>query len=325
MSELDGLTVLVHTAEGEIYIPSVLDGLAIETFRKGQPGKLSFKAVQDEPLKIAEGCIVQVKRGGKRLFQGVVFARELDKDDIISVVCYDQLRYLKNRHVYSAVGEKASDIIKQLAEDFQLECGNIADTGYVIPRFRAGDGTLFDTMQTALDITTQATGELFVLYDDCGKLCVKNIADMAVDILVDGETAGNFAYKSDIDRDTYNRVKLYFDNKETGLREVWEAEDSDTISRWGLLQLTESVNPKKATSLPDKAQALLKKHNRVRQTLTIRDAFGDDRVRGGSSLYVSLRIDGKDVRMRMLAESVRHTFANGEHFMDLSLRGGVFE
>jgi hypothetical protein len=322
---LNELLVLVHTADKKIYIPAVLDGMALETHRKGQPGKLTFKAIQDELLTMEEGSIVQVKRGDMNIFQGVVFSRSLDKDNIVSVVAYDQLRYLKNKHVYSAVGKKASEIIRQLAEDFSLTCGEIADTEYVIPRFRAGEQTLFDMMQTAIDITTEAQKKLFILYDDYGKLMLKNMEDMRVDILIDAETAEDFSYKSDIDKDTYNRIKLYFDNKETGQRDVWLVQDSDTMSKWGVLQLTQSVNPKKATSLPDKAQAMLKRYNRVRKTLSIQNALGDDRVRGGSSLYVNLLIDKQQVTMKMLVESVCHKYANGEHFMDLTLRGGMFE
>ena len=322
---MNDLTVLIHTADGKIYIPSVLDGMVIETFRKGQPGKLTFKAVQDELLTIAEGNIVQVKRGDTGIFQGIIFSRALDKDNVISIVAYDQLRYLKNKHVYSAVGKKASEIITQLAADFQLTVGEIADTEYIIPRFRAGDQTLFDMMQTALDITTQAQSKLFILYDDYGKLTVKNMENMRIDILIDSETAENFAFKSDIDKDTYNRIKLYFDNKDTGLREVWQVEDTATMSRWGILQLTESVNPKKATSLPDKAQAMLKKYNRVRQSLSIRNALGDDRVRGGSVIFIDLLIYKQHVQMKMLVEAARHTYSNNEHMMDLTLRGGVFE
>ena len=79
---MNELLVLVHTADNKIYIPAVLDGMTIETSRKGQPGKLSFKAVQDDLLTIAEGNIVQVKRGDTGILQGIVFSRALDKDNI---------------------------------------------------------------------------------------------------------------------------------------------------------------------------------------------------------------------------------------------------
>lgn len=319
------IAVLIHTADNHCYIPAVLDDLSIEWARKGSPGKLTFRAVQDELLSFEEGAVVQVKRGDAGIFQGIVFSRRLDKDGLVFVTAYDQLRYLKNKMVYNAVGKKASEIIRELAEDFGLTCGEMEDTGYVIPRFRAGEQTLFDLMQTAIDMTTQNQQKLFVLYDDYGKLTVKNMEDMAVDILIDAETAENFQYASTIDRDTYNRIKLYFDNKDTEKREVWIAEDSANIGKWGLLQMTQSVNPSKAVNLSEKAQAMLKRYNRARQSLSIRGALGDDRVRGGSTLWLSLHIDGKDYQMRVLVERVKHTYKDNEHFMDLTLRGGVFE
>ncbi len=319
------MTVLIHTADNHCYIPAVLEGLSIEWSRKGAPGKLTFRAVQDELLTMEEGAVVQVKRGDTGIFQGIVFSRRLDKNNIVSVTAYDQLRYLKNKMVYNAVGKKASEIIKELADDFGLTCGELEDTGYIIPRFRAGEQTLLDLMQTAIDITTQNQQKLFILYDDYGKLTVKNMENMAVNILIDAETAENFQFSSTIDRDTYNRIKLYFDNKDTQKRECWIAEDSRNIGKWGLLQMTQSVNPSKAVNLSEKAQAMLKRYNRVRQSLSIRNALGDDRVRGGSTLWLSLHIDGKEYQMRALVERVKHTYKDNEHFMDLTIRGGVFE
>lgn len=321
----DDIYVLVHTKDNKCYAPAVLDGLSIEWRRKGQPGKLTFKAVQDELLTLEEGAIVQVKRGDTGIFQGIVFSRKLDKDNVISVTCYDQLRYLKNKKVYSAVGKKASEIIKELADDFGIRCGTLADTGYVIPKFRAGDQTLFDLMQTALDMTTKSAGRIFVLYDQYGALTITKMEDLFVPILIDAETAGNFNFGSTIDKDTYNRIKLYYDNKDTGKRDVWIQEDSESIKRWGLLEKAESVNPEAAVNPADKAGVMLKKYNRVRRSLSIKNAFGDDRVRGGSSILVRLHIDGQDVDMKMLVEAVRHRYGGGEHFMELDLRGGMFE
>lgn len=316
--------LLVHKANNICCMPAVLDGLTIETHRKGQPGKLQFRSIQDEALTIEEGDIVQWKLGDTGIFQGIVFSRQLDRDGILSVTAYDQLRYLKNKQIYSSVGKTATEIIRELAADFQLTYGDLADTGYVIPRLRAGEQTLFDLMQTALDITTENTGSLYVLYDDCGKLTLKHQDDMQVDILIDGETAQNYTFRSDIDRDTYNQIVLYHDNKDTQKRELWIDQDSDNMKKWGTLRLTQSVNPDKPINLVELVKSKLKYHNRIRKSLTIRGAIGDDRIRGGSSLWLSLPIDNQQVQMRILVESVQHTYANHEHWMDLTLRGGEY-
>ena len=101
------------------------------------------------------------------------------------------------------------------------------------------------------------------------------------------------------------------------------SKDSANIKRWGVLQLTESVNPKKAINFGQMADTKLKLHNRVKRTLRIRNAFGDLRVRGGSMLYVNLKLDDMTITKQLIVESVRHTLTNGLHTMELTLKGDV--
>ena len=65
-------------------------------------------------------------------------------------------------------------------------------------------------------------------------------------------------------------------------------------------------------------------YNKKTRTLEIKNAIGDVRVRGGSLIIV--RLDLGDVKLEnfMLVEKAKHTFKNGEHFMDLTLTGQNF-
>lgn len=337
---LDQTALFIQNAD-HVFQPCVLDGVTWETERKGAPGKLTFKVVKDETLDFTEGNLVKFGHNGKEVFKGYIFTKKRNKDGIISVTAYDQLRYLKNKDIYNIVGIKASDLIKQIAEDFKLTLGEIEDTKYVIAKMRASNETLMDIIQKALDHTLAysepdpQTGlkKLYVLYDEYGKLMLKDIASMQLDILIDAETAEDFDYQSSIDKDVYNRIKLYHDNKKTGKREVYLSLDSGNIARWGTLQLCESVNPKQCTNPAAKADTLLKLHNRVRRALSIKNALGDDRVRGGSMIYVRLNLgdmelggtaeDGQMTVQPMLVESAKHKFTNNQHTMDLQLRGDV--
>ncbi len=306
--------------------PAVLDGITWETTRKGAPGKLTFQVVKDSLLDFQEGNPVRMWHGNVAVFKGFVFTKKRNKDDVITVTAYDQLRYLKNKDIYPIVNETASSVIKNLAADFQLVLGDIVDTKYVIPKYRGSNEAVIDIIQSALDLTMESTKEIFVFYDEFGKLMLKNIDDMHVDILIDAETAEDFDYESSIDKDTYNRIKLYYDDKEEGRRKVWMPYDSNTIAKWGVLQMTESVNPKKALNYQEKADALLKLHNRVRRSLSVSNAAGDNRVRAGAGVMVNLNlgdisIDGK----WMMVESAKHKYSNNQHCMDLTLRGGVIE
>ena len=63
-------------------------------------------------------------------------------------------------------------------------------------------------------------------------------------------------------------------------------------------------------------------YNRKTRKLQIKNALGDIRVRGGSSVIVQLDLGDLKVQNFMIVEKVKHTFKNGEHFMDLTLIGG---
>lgn len=325
-----------------VFQPCVLDDVTWETERKGAPGKLTFKVVKDAALDFAEGNIVKLLHNEKNLFMGYVFTKKRAKDNVITVTAYDQLRYLKNKDSYEFVNTTASDIIQKLAKDFRLKVGAIEDTKYVIPRLRGSNETLFDMMQTALDQTMLYTPpdpetnmrKLFVLYDAFGELTLQSLDNTRVDLLIDAETAENFSYESTIDKNTSNKIKLYYDNKETGRRETYYALDSANIARWGVLQTTESINPKQTKNPVDKVNTMLTLSNRVHRALSVSNALGDDRVRAGSIVYVHLNLgditlgsdadaDGKMKVVPMLVESAKHNFTNNQHTMDLKLRGNV--
>ena len=70
-----------------------------------------------------------------------------------------------------------------------------------------------------------------------------------------------------------------------------------------------------------KADALLKLYNRKFKTLTIKNVFGDVRVRAGVSIVVTLDLGDIKVSNYMLVEKVKHTFNNQEHLMNLTVRG----
>lgn len=133
----------------------------------------------------------------------------------------------------------AAAVIRMIAEDFQLNVGALADTGYTIASRVEDNKTLFDIVQTALDETLKATSQMYVLYDDVGKLTLKNIGDMKLGLLVDNETAGDFDYKTSIASQTYDKVKLSYENKDTGKREIFIAQDGSSINQWGVLQYYE--------------------------------------------------------------------------------------
>ena len=306
----------------ELYIPITEEGIVWKTERKGVPGQLDFKILDDGEIKIEEGNAVSFKVNGEKVFYGFVFTLKRDKDKLISVTCYDQLRYLKNKDTYVYNNKTAGEIIKMIAEDFEMNCGDIEDTGYKIPSRVEDNTTLFDMIQNALDLTLENKKEMYVLYDEFGKLTLKNISSMTLDILIDEETAENCDYTSSIDSNTYNKIKLTFDNDKTGKRDIYISQDGDNINRWGILQYFETI--KEGENGKAKADALLSLYNQKTKSLSISNAFGDVRVRAGSMIVVKLDLGDVKLNNFMVVEKCKHEFKNDEHFMDLNLRGGIF-
>lgn len=305
-----------------VYLPDVAEGVKLTLERKGTPGRLEFKVIKDDILKFTEGDPVKLTVNGTPMFYGFVFKKSRDKENTVDVTVYDQLRYLKNKDTITEEGLKASDLLKRIASDFGMRLGTVEDTGYTLETIVEENQTLFDMIQNALDETLTNTGQLYCLYDDVGKLTLKNINSMKLNLLIDKETGENFSYESSIDEQTYNRVKLAYNNDKTGKRELYIAQDSETMNQWGVLQYFEEVQTQ--TGAPAKANALLKLYDQKTRKLTVKNAFGDVRVKAGCAVVVSLDLGDISVNNYMVVNKVIHTFADNQHTMELDLIGGEF-
>ncbi|WP_313524805.1 XkdQ/YqbQ family protein [Anaerotignum sp.] len=302
------------------YIPVVVGEVQWSTERAGAPGKLTFEVVKDEILNFQEGNAVHLYVDEVPIFYGFVFQKKRSKGETISVTAYDQLRYLKNKDSYLFVGKTASQFISMVAEDFLLKTGEIADTQYVIEKGILDNKTLFDMFQELLDTTLTNTKKLYVLYDDFGKLTLKNIEDMKLNIILDNESAEDFDYTSSIDGETYNQIKIAYDNEKSGIRDTYISKDSANIKRWGVLQYYEKA--KSEVGLQQKANALLDLYNRKTRQLNIQNAIGSIKVRAGCSVGLTLALGDINVNHFFICEKVTHTFKADMHLMNLVLRGG---
>jgi hypothetical protein len=304
-----------------IYKPIIEGDIKWDTERKGQPGKLTFSVVSDGIINFQEGNAVMFKVDGVKLFYGFVFKKERDKEKNIKVTAYDQLRYMKNKDTYVYKNKTAGELIQMIAADFNLQTGTLDDTGFKIASRVEDNKSLMEMIQNALDLTLQNKNQMFVLYDDFGKLALKNIESMKLNLIIDDEAAENFKYSSSIDGETFNRIKLSYENKESGKREIYIAQDSSNINNWGVLQHFETIDD--PINGKAKADALLKLYNSKKRSLTISNAFGDVKVRAGSSIPIKLALGDVTVQNYMVVEKVSHTFSDDDHMMDLTLKGGA--
>lgn len=320
-----------------IYQPAVEEGIIWETERKNSPSKLTFTVVKDYMLDFTEGDAVILYVNGENVFYGFVFTKNRNKEHRIKVTAYDQMRYLKNKFYYSETYLTATNFIKNIIQNYELNAGELEDTKYVIESISSTNSTFIDAIQDTLDKTLQNTGKLYVFYDDFGHLTLKSIDNMFInDILINESISGDFDYTTSIDEETYNKITLYYDyTEDTGTdnnnnennttsekkRLPFSKEDINNINKWGLLEYSEEI--KDTTNVQNKLETLLSLYNRRTRHLNINNIKGDLRVRAGSLVPVNMFLGDIQVNNIMLVEKCRHEFYESQHIMDLTLRGGL--
>lgn len=290
-----------------------------KTSRIGKPGSLDLTIIQDPNFKISNGDVIGVKYNDIKMFYGYVFTLSRNQEETLSVKCYDQIRYLTASDTYIFKNKTAAAIIKQIADDFGLKWGHIVDTKYAIPTLTEDGSKLLDIIDGALARTTANTGSIYVFYDDYGQLALRNVKDRVLDLMIGDESLmTDFSYDQSIDSDTYNRIKLVRNNKKTGKRDVYVAQDSANVAKWGRLQYYEKVDENKnAAQINALLDQLSKLKNRETKSLKI-DALGDPTVRVGC--YVRVEIAELAIGQLFLIEECTHKFSGEDYTISIELK-----
>lgn len=301
-----------------LYEPPIEEGVKLEWERVGSPGKLTFTTLKVDGLAFVEGDQVCFYYDEKLVFVGYVFSKKRDREHHIQVTCYDQIRYLKNKYTYAFENKTAAQIIAALCKDFNLQTDSFDNTSYVIPAIVEENISAMDIILDVLEETLLNTGNMYVFYDNAGKLTVKDCANMMSTTLIMEDTAENFDYSSSIDDETYNSIILYYKSDDGSIK-VFTASNRENIEQWGTLRYFEEV--KTPTIGQNKADALLKLYNKKTRELKVKGAFGDISVRGGTLIPVKLYLGDINVSNFMLVDKVTHVFDKDHHTMDLTLEG----
>lgn len=288
------------------------------TERTGSPGTLKFTVLKAGELSYTEGDVVRFSVDGQLQFYGWVFTKSKNRWGEIETTCYDRLRYFKANASYAFYDQTAGDMLRQIAADLQVDTGAVANTGYALPSFIKEDESCLDIVGEAVQQTLLSTGKIFVFYDDGSGVALQEAADMISPVVI-GERSllTDYTYKTDIDEQTYNSVKLVRPNEETGRADVFMAEDSGTITQWGLLQLYQTVDGDvNDAQVKEQARASLTYYNRRMRTLKV-SSLGVPGLRAGQ--MVLMRVPGLgDINLDqyVLLEQVTHTWENDVHTME---------
>ena len=287
------------------------------TNRTGSPGKFTFTLVKAGDISYVEGDVVRFSVDGQLVFYGWVFNKSKDRWGVIETTCYDSIRYLKANASYHFYGQTAGQILSQIAADLQLPTSVIEDTGYPIPSLLEDDQSCLDIIEGAIQQTLLNTGKMYILFDDGNGLCLREARNMISDVMLgDRSLVTDYTYETDIDQETYNSVKLVRENEDTGQAEVVEVYDSDTIGRWGLLRLYQTVDGDvNAAQMAEQAKTMLEYYNRRLRTLSV-ESLGLLGLRAGQLVLMKIKGLGDiDLDQYVMLDKVTHTFENDKHTM----------
>ncbi|MCL1831720.1 MAG: hypothetical protein FWG45_02265 [Oscillospiraceae bacterium] len=296
--------------------PLVCGEVLYESFEQGRCSKLSFDILADSQSAVTEGDIVSLRVGGSGVFLGVVFGRR-QSGGVVSVYAYDSLRYLKNRDTYVYEKQRASDIVRRIAMDYNLRLGEIAQTKYVIASRVEDNVSLAEMIANALDIELSQTGRRYVLYDEFGALRLAEQSRMKSKAVIDATNSGTVSFASSVDNRS-NRIKVARYDKKAGKREIGVASDSASEKRIGVLQHYVRVGARSDVKLTEHANALLKLQNKNDTAISVGGIVGDVRVRGGVSVTVDLPVFSGEAHVTRCL----HRLLPERHLMDVVLRIG---
>lgn len=321
--QYNNLELIIQSSnDGTIYdVSSLAKDLSTSKPIDSSAGKCSFSIDTNvQKIKFPMGSTVSLRIDGIGKFFGYIFSSE-PKGDSVSITAYDQLRYLKNNESYVLTGTTMEKLIRLIGNDFNLRIGTIEGKNYILPERIEDNKALGDIIQRAIDFTLQGTQTQYIIRDEFGYLCCRDISKLTTNIIIgDSSLLSDYNYKEDIDSETYNGVKLYKDNEKTGKREVYIAKDSSNQKRWGMLQLFQSVDENVTDSQArEKAQQLLKLHNKVQTSLKL-SCKGVLELEPGCGIYLQLSdIPGITYNQMALVTKIEDKYSNGIHTMDLEV------
>lgn len=300
---------------------AICSDIKYKTERVGVASTITFDVLKsDTPMSFHEGDPVYIYIDDKLYILCYIFAKS-KKQKIISVTCYDLLRYLKYKESYNFIQKTASQRIRQMANEFNLPVGEIEEISHILPDKIYEDKTLLDIMTDSLMETAVATGKIYTLFDDRGKITLKESKNMINKNVIGNKSfATDYTYKTSIEN-SYNYIKLVKPNKETGKGDVYIAKDQGKVNIWGRLQYYEKVDENLNDSqIRERAKTFLKYYAKTERNLKI-DAIGELSIRAGSVVLIDIPALGDiDLRKMLLIEKCTHNIDNYHHTMSLEMK-----
>lgn len=333
----DGIIKAIYTSnEGKndaTDITDIIESVNISTSLGSQSGRCEVSLVGDG-ASFSLGSRLQIYDGDDGVFVGHLMNVSMQDENRFTATFYDQLRYLRNVDVLVYKDITASELFRKICEvgeslanykpgykGQKIELGTVDESSYKLPATVAEGKSYWDMMRDAIDQTLAYDGKFYIIRDAFGKLEFRDIETLKTDFVVDDEGIGiGYDFTIGIDRNSYNQVKIGYEDDNEGARKWGIAYDQDLIDKWGVLQYYQLLRQKLETPELDKrAEQQLRLLTRPTRDVSL-TCFGDFRVSAGCGISLSLpSVMAFKGLNSFYVTSCEHHITCDSHTMDLTL------
>lgn len=268
-------------------------------------------------LKVDVGQKIELYYKEKKLFDGIIFLATYNEDYTVSFKAYDYGIYYTKNYVNKTFKNVTADgIIKAIVGDSGLPLGSVASTGYVFPEYVAEDKSISDVVYDVLENSEAQTGKTYYPMLRNKKLNISLYEKPKKPIVFSGDKDILSVSNERSIEDLANSIIVRGGNQDNPFTAT--TSDSESIRKYGRMQLLESVDEKaNASHARDRASKLLEKHKNPKREVSL-TVIGDFNVRAGTMITI------KDERVgasgNFVATEVSHNVNMSEHTMDLTLK-----
>lgn len=260
--------------------------------------------------EISAGDIIQVfDDNQKEVFRGIIISKtSTDKNQ--SFNCFDFAFYLNKSKVVKQFSKVQADTaIQQLLQECNVPCGSIASMPVIISKIYY-DKEVSEVIKDILEEIKGVSGKKYYMEMEMGVLCIREDGEQLLQCLI--KLAENIApidvmatlsspSKSESIEEMKNSIVLYSGGKENIINIV-EVKDSALISKYGLLQETQSVEEKDIPKAKNIAHNLLNDLGHVKQSASI-TVLGNFDLRAGRTIEVNETMIGLSGKYRIQSAS----------------------
>lgn len=276
-------------------ITQLTGGITLDSNVDTLGDQLTFSTANSAPYLVANvhvGDLVQLF-DGQEVFRGIVVTKT-NNEKQQEFTCFDFAFYLnKSKVIKQFRAIRADEAIRQLLVEFNVPFGYIAPMSILITKIFY-DKEVSAVIKEILEEVSNATGKRNVMEMNAGKLeifedterIVKATVKLADDIqAIDCMRTVSSPTKTASIEEMKNSIKLYTGG-EDGVKVYAEVKNSALISKYGLLQETQSLEDKDIAQARNIAQNLLNELGRVAEMASI-TVLGSFDLRSGRVVEVN--------------------------------------